>query len=134
MIKKSVPQLLKEARTVCHAYIKARDRNGHYGRCISCQNTFHADEMQAGHYFKSELYSCVRFNENNIHLQCEECNCFEDGNLTMYEPNLVRKISIEAYTELQDTVNIYKKSIFKWDKPSLVEIIEYYKSKLNEAA
>ncbi|WP_438423244.1 recombination protein NinG [Aquimarina macrocephali] len=128
----SIPNLLKEVKKVCHAYIKARDRQGNYAICISCQNTFMADIMQAGHFFKSELYSCVRFNENNINLQCEHCNCFEEGNLSMYEPNLIKKIGLESFIELQDTVDAYKRSFFKWDRSSLIEIIEYYKTKLKE--
>lgn len=129
---KTIPQLLKEAKKVCHAYIKARDRQGNYAICISCPNTFLADLMQAGHYFKSELYSCVRFNENNIHLQCEQCNCFEEGNLDMYEPNLIKKIGIEAFTDLQDRVEAYKRSFFKWDRYTLIDTIEYYTIKLKE--
>ncbi|WP_167571928.1 recombination protein NinG [Aquimarina algiphila] len=131
---KTIPQLLKEARKVCHAYIKARDRQGNYATCISCQNTFLADIMQAGHYFKSELYSCVRFNELNINLQCEHCNCFEEGNLVMYEPNLINKIGIEAFTDLQDTVEAYRRSFFKWDRSSLIDIIDYYSTKLKEVS
>lgn len=87
--------------------------------------------MQAGHFFKAELHSSVRFNENNIHLQCEHCNCFEEGNLTQYEPNLITKIGIEAYKELEDTIAFYKRVGFKWDKFILQETIDYYNQKLN---
>lgn len=87
--------------------------------------------MQAGHFFKAELYSSVRFNENNIHLQCEHCNCFEEGNLTQYESNLITKIGIEAYKELEDSIAFYKRVGFKWDKFILQETIDYYKQKLN---
>jgi hypothetical protein len=129
---KSIPILLKEARALCHAYIKARDRNGNYGTCISCKKTFAVDTMQAGHFFKAELYSSVRFKESNIHLRCEHCNCLEDGNIRMYEPNLIAKIGIEAYKELHDNISIYTILGFKWDRADLQDIINYYTHKLKQ--
>lgn len=125
---KSLSQLLINVRTVCHTYIKKRD----YGKpCISCGEPWHKD-FQAGHYYKAELYSTLKFDELNIHGQCEGCNIRKDGNLSEYAVKLPNRIGIEKVEELNELASLDHQKDFKWDRIELNKIRQYYKSKTKE--
>jgi len=76
--------------------------------------------------FSSGGHANVRFDERNVHLQCEHCNTFLHANLIEYQINLKKKIGHENYVLLcQDA---YKTRKFTRDE--LKEIINIYKNKL----
>lgn len=83
--------------------------------------------MHAGHYYSAGYHSSVRFDEDNVHGQCVHCNTFLHGNLINYKNNLLRKIGSDRMEELNIKVGFEKRSVFKWDRFSLIEIIEKYK-------
>jgi hypothetical protein len=88
---KSRSQWLKEAQEAFNAYIRARD----YGKpCISCKKNTGA-KMNAGHYRSVGAAPELRFNELNVHLQCEHCNSFLSGNIIEYRINLAKQIGID---------------------------------------
>jgi hypothetical protein len=43
----------------------------------------------------------LRFNEDNVHLQCERCNSFLSGNLLNYRINLIERIGVERVEFLE---------------------------------
>jgi len=61
---KSLSWLLINVKNTCHEYIRLRDKGK---PCISCGNSWHSD-FQAGHFYKDELFSSIKFNELNIHV------------------------------------------------------------------
>jgi len=110
----------KIAERHCNAYIRARDPDV----CISCGVT-HSSAWQAGHFISVGSNSTLRYNEDNIHKQCVQCNLFKGSNATQYRIGLVAKIGIERVEALE-----------AWHSPIKVtaefckEIAEMYKSKL----
>jgi hypothetical protein len=81
---------LADLQKAFNAYIRQRD----FGRpCISCNRKTGA-KMNAGHYRAVGRGggSPLRFNEINVHLQCEHCNSWNSGNAVEYRINLVRRI------------------------------------------
>jgi hypothetical protein len=125
---KSLSTLLINVRTVCHTYIKKRD----YGKpCISCGKPWHKD-FQAGHYYKAELYSTLKFNEYNIHGQCEGCNIRKEGNLSEYAVNLPKRIGLNQFDVLNDLAGIDHQHNFKWDRFELNKIRDYYKNLIKQ--
>lgn len=123
---KSLSALLINVRTVCHDYIKKRD----YGKpCISCGEPWHKD-FQAGHYYKAELYSTLKYNEDNIHGQCEGCNIRKEGNLSEYAVKLPKRIGELAFKQLNRLAELDHQQDFKWDRIELNEIREQYKRKI----
>ena len=74
--RKGLTTLLNSVKTICHQYIRQRDKGK---PCISC-GTQWSNTFQAGHFYKSELFSTIRFNEFNINGQCEQCNLRKEGN------------------------------------------------------
>lgn len=127
--KYTIPQLKEKATRVFNKFIRVRDSKNGYFTCISCKRTLQVKgkQCQAGHFYSGGKYPELKFNENNVHAQCLQCNYFEHGNLNLYRQNLIKKIGVEAVEELDMIVNKAKKVSFKWDRFYLIEIIGKYK-------
>lgn len=112
---------LKEAQTIFNKYIRLRDMGL---LCISC-NTL-PKKKNAGHYFSSGGHSNVRFDEDNVHLQCEHCNTYLSGNLLNYQIGIEKRIGADRLIELQGRAHLEK----RWTVDELKEIIKKYKTKV----
>lgn len=128
--KKTIAQLLKMATTHFNKFIRLRDsdENG-FGRCISSGQSLRVPSMNAhaGHYYNKANWPSLRFNEDNVHLQGKSDNYFNGANLLEYRKNLIYKIGIERVEELERLADQSKRQTFKWDRFTLIEIIEKYK-------
>jgi hypothetical protein len=118
---KTLQDWLKEAQTIFNKYIRLRDMGL---VCISCQQP--PKKKNAGHYFSSGGHSNVRFDEDNVHLQCEHCNTFLSGNLLNYQIGIQKRIGAQKLLELQERAHVTK----KWRVDELKEIIQTYKTKI----
>ena len=112
---------LKLTQQVVNKYIRVRDEGLN---CISCD--LPPKKKNAGHYYSQGGHSAVRFDEDNIHLQCEHCNTFLSGNLLNYQIGIEKRIGGEKLMQLQAKAHDVK----KWTKEELKEIIEIYKKKI----
>lgn len=89
---------LKKAERACNAYIRARDAGQ---GCISC-GRHDADVWNAGHYVAVGANSTLRYDEDNIHLQCARpCNKDKGGNVIEYRKALRIKIGEERLARLE---------------------------------
>lgn len=121
--KESLPELLARAEKVFNARIRKRDaKSDGTFRCISCSKWHSAKEMDAGHFI-SKKQSSVRFNELNVWGQCHECNRMKDGNYKLYRQSLIDTIGLSLTEHLEWS----SKQPFKWDRESLLKLIEKYK-------
>lgn len=123
-IKKSLltkSDYMKLAQQVFNAWIRMRDQNE---LCISCNKP--PLKKNAGHYFSSGGHSNVRFNEDNVHLQCEHCNTYLSGNLLNYQIGIEKRIGGERLMQLYELAHIEK----KWTIDELQNIIKEYKSRI----
>jgi hypothetical protein len=118
---KTNQELMKLAQVYFNKYIRFRD---HGQNCISCNKE--AKKENAGHYFSQGGHSAIRFDEDNVHLQCEHCNTYLSGNLLNYQIGIQKRIGVERLLELQAKAHLEK----KWSKEELNEIIEIYKNKV----
>ena len=114
---------LKLAQQVFNKFIRLRDKGN---VCISCQKK--PLKENAGHFFNANNHYNVRFDERNVNLQCEHCNTYLSGNLIEYQRNLIHKIGIESYHELEADARKTR----KFTKDELKEIIAIYKKKIKE--
>jgi hypothetical protein len=112
---------LKEAQTIFNKYIRLRDMGL---LCVSCNTV--PKKKNAGHYFSSGGHSNVRFDEDNVHLQCEHCNTYLSGNLLNYQIGIEKRIGADKLIELQAKAHIEK----RWTVDELKEIIKKYKTKV----
>jgi len=88
---------LREAQAAFNAFIRARDKGQ---PCISCQR-LHTGQMHAGHYRSVGAAPELRFEEDNVQVQCAPCNNHLSGNAIEYRINLVRKLGVERVEWLE---------------------------------
>ena len=119
----TIQDYIKTAQIIFNKYIRLRDKDE---LCISCQKK--PLKENAGHFFNANNHWNVRFDERNVHLQCEHCNTYLSGNLIEYQRNLIHKIGIESYHELEAEARKTR----KFTKEELKEIMAIYKNKIKE--
>lgn len=112
---------IKIAQQVFNKYIRQRDEGN---KCISCQKE--PLKKNAGHFYNANNHWNLRFDEDNVHLQCEHCNTFLSGNLINYRENLIKKIGLCRFKKLEAEANETR----KFTKEELKEIIKEYKFKI----
>ena len=119
----TVQDYIKLAQQVFNKYIRLRDKGQ---LCISCQSV--PKKENAGHFYNANNHWNVRFDEYNVHLQCEHCNTFLSGNLLQYRENLLKKIGYENFELLSAEANKTRKFTIE----ELKEIINKYKLKIKQ--
>ena len=124
--RNKIGNLLKSTKDTCHRYIRLRDK---YKPCASCNTEWHPD-FQAGHLFKSELFSLLRFDERNINGQCIECNIRLEGNESAYRIGLLRRYGKAHLDSLDEIAEKEKKTVQKWNRAELEAIRSYYNDKI----
>jgi hypothetical protein len=117
----TVQDIVKAAQMVFNKYIRERDKDE---LCISCKQI--PKKVNAGHFWNANNHWNVRFDEDNVHVQCERCNSFLSGNLLEYRTNLLTKIGAERFNQLEARARITR----KFTKDELKEIIKTYKNKI----
>lgn len=116
--KKKLKSALETTRLIVHEAVRLRDKGK---PCISCQTPYQSD-FQAGHYFKAELYSELRYDFNNIHGQCKSCNMYYEGNLNGYSIWLPQRIGQQAFDILNSRGSKTLNKPYKWTLEELAEI------------
>jgi len=120
--------LLSNTKNICHEYIRLRDKGKD---CVSCGIQY-LEDFQAGHFYKAELYSNLKYDEFNISGQCRQCNLRKEGNESGYRAGIIQRYGFEHLRYLDEKAKSYKQNNFEWDRTQLVEIRDYYKQKLKE--
>lgn len=110
---KSKAQIAKAAQDAVNAYIRARDAGQ---PCISC-GTLTAEVYQAGHFLSVGARPELRFEFDNIHAQCVQCNMHKAGNVAAYRVRLIQKIGEKRVLELEGP-----HPMPKWSRDDLLEI------------
>jgi len=83
-------------QNVFNNYIRLRDKGK---KCISCD--CFVNNGHASHFFSVGAYPNLRFNEDNCHLSCVECNLHKHGNTAEYALRLPNRISKEKFDKLK---------------------------------
>jgi len=112
-------QHLKELQAAFNAWIRARDAGQ---PCISCRR-HHQGQWHAGHYRSVGSEPALRFEPDNVHLQCAPCNTHLSGNLIAYRVNLIPKIGLARVEWLEGPHTPKKLTISE-----IVEMKAFYRS------
>ena len=112
----SIANLKKKVQRVVNKYVRDRDEKS---PCISCNKR----PEQAGHYLAQGSTGALRYNLDNIHGQCRNCNVWKHGNLLEYRLGLIERIGIKRVEALEE----HRKEVKKWDREELNELLERYK-------
>ena len=119
----TVQDLVKAAQIVFNKFIRMRDKDE---LCISCKQV--PKKVNAGHFWNANNHWNVRFDEDNVHVQCERCNSYLSGNLIEYRQHLLTKIGAERFSQLESKARVTR----KFTKDELKELIKKYKKKITE--
>lgn len=120
---KTRSEWLRDAQAAFNRYIRLRDDGL---PCISCGRNTGA-KMNAGHYLSVGAHPELRFNELNVHRQCEHCNSFKSGNQAEYRKRLIDKIGQAEVDKLEGPQEPLKLSISE-----IQELIKRYREKVKE--
>lgn len=123
----SKTELIQRLDRVFSLYIRHRDAEDGYCRCISCGRVGHVNDMQCGHFFSRSNMS-TRWDEDNCHAQCPTCNCTLLGNLGAYRDALIDKIGVWRIESLRTR----SREVRKWSEAELKEKIKYYTEKVKQ--
>ena len=102
--------------------LKTTDTTTH-GRCYTCGAYKEFSELDAGHYIKS-THKQIKFDERNVHAQCQKCNRFEGGQEAVYTLKMLDEYGREVIDELMS-----KKGSYKFTREELIELRKKYKQK-----
>lgn len=119
----TVQDLVKAAQLVFNKFIRMRDKDE---LCISCKQI--PKKVNAGHFYNANNHWNVRFDEDNVHVQCERCNSYLSGNLIEYRQHLLNKLGAERFCQLEAKARVTR----KFTKDELKEIIKTYKQKIKD--
>ena len=133
--KKTTKNLKNTAKNWFNKFIRLRDcdENG-YAFCISSgvPLVYGTENCQAGHFYAAGSYESMRFTEKNVHIQGKSDNYFASANLHEYRKNLIKKIGEDEVKDLDFLSEQDKRLNHKWDRFTLIDIIETYKYKCKE--
>lgn len=115
---------LKLLQSVFNTYIRERDKGL---ECVSCGCK--VDNGHASHFFSVGSHPNLRFDEDNVHLSCIECNLHLHGNLIEYGLRLPKRIGQKRYDAL---LNRSKKTTLKLSIPEVKNKIQEYKKEIKE--
>jgi len=116
---KPISHWLNETQKVFNEFIRLRDVDE---GCISC-GTRRSVQFCAGHFRTRGAAGHLRFDEGNVHKQCNKnCNLSLSGNIANYRPRLIKKIGLEAVEALEND-NKPK----SWTREELSDLRKHYR-------
>lgn len=87
--------------------------------CVTCGKKFHWSVIQCGHFQKRGNMS-TRYDMKNLAPQCEECNCFNDGENDKFADFIDSFYGIGTADSLREQAHVtthdfpYQQEIMKW--------------------
>ena len=120
---KTLGEYKKDLQIIFNKFIRMRDAKQ---PCISCQKKT-LKKVNAGHYKSVGAHPGLRYNEENVHLQCEYCNTHLHGNLIEYRKGLIKRIGLEK-TELIEGNHEPK----NYTKQDILDLMKVYKLKIKQ--
>ena len=103
---KTRQQWLQDAQSAFNRWVRERDKEL---PCISCGRF--VQKYDAGHYRSVGAAGHLRFNEDNVHKQCSQCNQHLSGNIVAYRQGLIARIGVERVEALENDHGVRRWSI-----------------------
>ena len=108
-------------------YIRKRDTNNGFFRCISCGGLLPYELADCGHYI-DRRHMATRFDETNCNAQCIKCNRFSSGNIEKYRLGLIKKYGEDKVLELESKKNC----MVKYSDSDYKELIKHYQEEIKK--
>lgn len=98
---------LKEtAQKEINKYGRLRDEKENGVRCCTCSNPI--GKADGGHFLPTSSYSAIRYNTNQIHQQCVNCNRHNGGRYKEYKVFMINKYGLEYVEGLEATKGVLR--------------------------
>jgi len=121
--KKKIVDLKKELTRLFNKKVRLRDTQPDgWGKCISCGKPiqYGSDNIHAGHYVPAGNSTMLKWEDDNVNVQCSTCNTWKRGNPHEYRKGMEEKYGIEREREIWSM----RKEIMKPDREWLEKKIE----------
>ncbi len=92
--------------------------------CYTCDKYLEFKKRSAGHFWTKKGHPAVRFDLDNLRVQCDDCNRWKSGNCAEYGYRLRKELGEERYEALY----LKKGQKKKWTLLELEELITYFSS------
>lgn len=100
MKPKSVSSLKKKLDKVFSIYIRQRGMDWkEENKCFTCLKQDHWKNLQAGHFI-TRGDNNLRYDEQNVNIQCVGCNVFKRGNMVVYAIKMREKYGKDIIEKL----------------------------------
>lgn len=99
---------MKDAQAAFNKYIRVRDA---HLPCVSC-GTMVTPQWAAGHYRTVASAGHLRFNEDNVHKQCNHyCNKQKSGNIVEMRKGMISRIGLDRVEAIENDNTVKKYTI-----------------------
>ena len=98
--------LKRNAQMLINKYSRLRDEKENGLRCCTCGKN--DGKFDGGHFLPTSGYSAIRYNTNQIHLQCINCNQYNSGRYKEYRVFMIDKYSLEYVEGLEATKGVLR--------------------------
>ncbi len=113
---------------VFNQWVRLRETDEHgAGLCFTCRKVVGGDQAQAGHYVRCGK-EATRFDEQNVHVQCSECNVGKGGNIEEYARALDLTYGAGAALDLKARGEV----IHIWTIEDLKFLLRRYRAKVKD--
>lgn len=99
--------LKRNAQMLVNRYARLRDERDRGLVCCTC-NHRDSGQFDGGHFLPTSGYSAIRYNSNQIHLQCKNCNRFNGGMPKEYRVFMINKYGLEYVENLESQKGVFR--------------------------
>lgn len=119
-------ELIAECDELFSRYVRLKysDKKG-MAQCYTCPTKDEIKKMQCGHFI-SRYNMYLRFDERNVRVQCEYCNCHKHGNLYVFGKNLEAE-----HKGITDILYEESKTVYKYTRQELRQLIYELRRKIS---
>ena len=129
MAKTKKQKLKDEADKQFSLYIRLKNADWRGNcTCYTCGKvSLYNEGMQCGHFI-SRSSSTLRFDENNVRVQCVGCNIFKSGNYIEYTLRMIKEKGKKFVEKLKER----GRGTHQFTEKELQEIVDKYKQKIKD--
>lgn len=122
---KTVQKEIKKADEIFSRYIRLKYLKKGILKCFTCGKLGIMQEMDAGHFIGRE-HKTTRYDERNVHPQCQWCNRFKEGQKDEYALKLQEKYGLTILSELNKLKHSFKQYTLK----ELEDLMTFWRSEI----
>lgn len=119
--------LEKKLDVVFKRYVRLKETPDGWGSCVSCGVNKPFEDLDGGHFINCKWRS-TRWHEDNVHIQCQFCNRFNEGNGPGYTLYMVDRYGRERV----DYLLALSRETAKFSDSEGELMIAHYKKKIQD--